>query len=182
MALTVVVALAAVGWVAVTQPENRWAVAVAVPVLVVFFVVLLARSTWIDPASGVLVRRVVWVWKRRVSLATASDISLVNNRGGILLLGVRGQGHRMRTYIPILQLGDGGARSQSPEFLGLVAGQIEHFAPQATRTVATPLRKQADFIAAGGNPAESPLAPLISHSMMNAAKAGGAAGGGSSLL
>lgn len=182
LAITIVVVVGIAAWVAVTQPENRWAVAVGLAVLVVLFVLLVARSTWFEPRSGVLVRRIVWLIKRRISLATARDISLVNNRGGTLLLGVRGEGHRMRTYIPILQIDDGGARCQSPEFLRFVAGQIETFAPQATRTVATPLRKQADFMATGGEPAESPLAPMITRSLVNAAKAGGGAGSGGNLL
>lgn len=179
---TVVVAVGILVWGVVSPvPANRFSAIAAFVILVVLFAVLIGRSTWIDPDRGLVVGKVLWFWRKPVELSTA-HIALVNNRGGTLMLGIRGAGRRTSIYLPLLQIGDYGNRSQEPEFLRFLADVLDRWAPKVQRTVTEPLRKQAEFIASGGAPQESPLAPMLTNSAMKAAKGGGAAGTGGSLL
>lgn len=163
----------------VTQPENRWAVLVFIPLAVIFFAFLLVRRNWVETSTGTVVHRSL-LSTRRIPLGEADKLELVNNRGGALLLRVRRPGGRFSTYLPILALSDYVKRSQPPATLVALAEQIETWAPQR-RTVAKQLRRQAEHLEKGGTAEDSPLAGLITHGVMTAAKAGGAAGG-SSLL
>lgn len=167
--------LAAAGFVAATQPENRWAVAVVVPLLGLGLLTLLSIRTTIDPATGTVCRSVLWVRRRSTPLATASSVKLVNNRAGTLALGVSGAGDRT-TYLPVLTLTDYVERSQSPDFLRFLADQLGRWAPATTTGVVTRLRGQADAVEAGAAPAETPLAPLITRGITGVAKGGGAGG------
>ena len=156
----------------ITQPENRWAaVAVAAAVLAAALWFVSVR-TWVEPDTGTVVREAFWCRRRRAGLGSATSVSLVNNRGGALLFEVR---DRRTLYMPVLTLTDYVERSQSPAVLRLLAEQIDTHAPRA-RPVADQLRTQADFIADGGPATQSPLAGLITHGAIRAAKAGGAGG------
>jgi hypothetical protein len=66
-------------------------------------------------------------------------------------------------------------RLQSPEILDLLADQIDTHVPSA-RPTAVLLRRQADFIAAGGAAPDSPMAAMTSRGALNAAMAGGIGG------
>ena len=167
--------LAVVGimvYVGVTQPANRWAVAVGAAVLLVVTLWVVSSRMWVEPDTGTVVRESFWCRRRRVDLRSATSVALVNNRAGALLLGIK---HRRTLYLPVLALTDYVERSQPPEFLRFLADQVDAHAPRARR-VAIQLRAQADFVAGGGAAAESPLARLVTRGVLTAAKAGGIGG------
>jgi len=169
MAGTVVLVLGVMAWVALTQPGNRWAVAVGAVLLGLATVWVLTRRIWLEPATGAVVRTSLWA-RRRVELGSARSVRLVDSRGGTLLLAVTDE----RTlYLPLLAHTDYVHRCQRPPLLRRLAEQIDTFAPDA-RAVATQLRGQADFLQAGGPLEQSPLVRLITHSVTGAAKLGGA--------
>jgi hypothetical protein len=172
---TLVAVLAVCGYLFATQPENRWAVFVLLPVGVLFVAFLLVRRTWVETSSGVVVQQTL-LGRRRASLASAGRLELVNNRGGVLLLRVRRENGRRSTYLPILALTDYVEASQPPGLLVALAEQMEQWAPGQART-ATQLRRQAEYLEAGGDAKTSPLAGLVTHGVVSAARGGGAAGG-----
>lgn len=176
---TLLAVLAMSAYFFLTQPQNRWAVLVVVPVAALLVAFVLLRRTWVETGTGVVVR-VTLLGTRKVSLGEADKLELANNRGGALLLRVRQRGRRGSVYLPVLLLTDYVRRSQSPAVLEALAEQLETWAPRR-RPVAGQLRRQADHLRTGGSAEDSPLAALVSHGVISAAKAGGAAGG-SSLL
>jgi len=144
-------------WVWATRPANRSSVVTGTVVLVVLLVVLVARRTWLDPQRGQVVREVLFVWRRPVAWADAERVRLSSNRGGQLLLEVRGADRRTSIYLPLVAVDLGGDRSQAPELLRLLADQVETWAPTRSAVVSA-LRAQADHLAGGGSVRESPLA------------------------
>lgn len=176
---TLVVLVGAMAYVAVTQPQfTAGAVAVAL-VAVLLAVAVSTRRQWLEPERGRL--GVEWLGglRRSVDLADARTVKLVDNRGGGLMLAVApASGRTMQ--VPVLLLSDYVQASQEPAVLRLLADQIDTFSPAAA-SVAGRLRRQADYGETGGPPAESPLAGLVSHTVIRAAKGGGAAGGTSLL-
>jgi hypothetical protein len=168
---TVVLAAVVLGWVALTQPGNRWAVAVATVLLGLATVRALARRIWLEPATGAVVRTSLRV-RHRVELGSARSIRFVDSRGGTLLLAVT-DGRTL--YLPLLIHTSYVHRSQRPPILRLLAEQIDTWAPEA-RAVAAQLRGQADYLDANGPLDRSPLAVLVSHPVTGAAKLGGAGG------
>ena len=156
----------------ITQPENRWLAAVILAATAITVLGVASSRAWIEPATGTVVRENFWRLRRRAPLRSAKSISLVNNRAGGLHLGIK---HRRTTYVPVLLLTDYVERSQSPEMLRVLADQIDTHAPSAAPT-AVLLRRQADFIAAGGAAPDSPLAAMTTRGALNAAKAGGVHG------
>jgi len=174
---TLVVVVAVLGYLAVTQPQNRWAVLVVVPLAVLLVAFLLVRRTWVETGTGVVVSRTL-LRTRRVPLSKARPLELVSNRGGGVLLRVGGP--HASAYLPVLALTDYVEASQPAHVLLALAEQIDRWAPQGART-ASQLRRQADHVAAGGDARRSPLAVLVTRGVINAAKGGGAAGGTSVL-
>jgi hypothetical protein len=173
LAGTVALVLGVLAWVALTQPANRWAVAVGAALLVATALWLMSRRTWLDPASGTVVQESLWCRQRRFALRSASSLRLVDNRAGVLLLAIT---DGRTAHLPVLALTDYVRRSQPPPLLRMLAEQIDTWAPQGARRIAAQLRTQADFIAAGGAAERSPLAALVTHGVVRAAKAGGAGG------
>ncbi len=163
------------GWVAVTQPENRVWVAVVLPLLVGWMVVLGWTSASLDPATGVLVTRRCRV-PRRVALAPGTTVALVPNGAGALLLALRPRGARRRTYLTVLALTDYVEASQSPHVLTQLADTLERHCGGGARGVVRALREQAAHVAAGGTPRTSPLAPMLTYGAITAARLGGAGG------
>ena len=153
-------------WALLTQPiENQVAAILVSAFLLVFFGFLIFRKTWLDTERGLVVRVIAGAWKRPVAWADASVIRVQGNNGGQALLEVRGQGRRTSTYLPLVAVDLGGDRSQPPEFLRLLADQIERWAPHR-EAVVKQLRAQADHVAAGGSIRESPVALThIAHSV-----------------
>ena len=157
VAAVVVGVPAVVGFLWATQPDNRpFALALGV-IVVVGALLLLVRRTWLDTARGTVVREVLLVRRQSVAWADAEVVKLTNNRAGQLMLEVRGAGRRTSIHLPLVAVDLGGDRSQSAEFLGVLADQIEHWAPQRS-SVVTKLRAQAEHVASGGGVRESPLA------------------------
>jgi len=145
-------------WALLTQPVTNQVVAVVVgPGLLVFFALLIFRSTSLDTERGLVVRTICGVWDRRVAWAGATVVRIRNNNAGQALLEVRGDGRRTSTYLPLVAVDLGGDRSQPPEVLGLLAEQLERWAPERGAVVKL-LRAQADHMAAGGAVRESPVA------------------------
>jgi len=177
---TAVVAVAVVGYLAVTQPENRGYAVAAVASLALFFVVLLWQSTWLDPVAGTVTRVRCRVWRREVRLAPGTTVVLVPNGGGALLLTVapaRGRG----LHLPVVARTDYVEKTQPPALLRLLADTVEQHRAGGARPVAEALRRQADHVAGGGPVATSPLAALLAYGMGTAAKAGGAGAVGGHL-
>jgi hypothetical protein len=179
---TAVVAIAVVGSVFVTQPENRIYVATLIPALTLFFVVLLWQSTWFDPVAGTVTKVRCRLWRRTVQLEPATSAALVPSGGGTLLLALRPRGARRRVFILVLALTDYVEKSQSPALLRSLADSLEQHRAGGAADVVVALRAQAEHLEAGGEARTSPLAPLVTHGAMTAAKAGGAGAIGGDLL
>jgi hypothetical protein len=179
---TVVGSVAVVAYLFVTQPENRIFVVTLIPVLAVFFVVLLWQSTWFDPVAGTVTKVRCRLWRRTVQLEPATSVALVPTAGGTLLLALRPRGARRRVFILVLALTDYVEKSQSPALLRLLADSLEQHRAGGAADVVVALRAQAEHLEAGGKARTSPLAPLVTHGAMTAAKAGGAGAIGGNLL
>ncbi|QGQ20584.1 hypothetical protein GC089_17060 [Cellulomonas sp. JZ18] len=172
---TFVAVLVMMAWVAVTQPENRVWVAVTLPLMGLWVTFLVRRSVTFDPGTGVVTRTVVGV-SRELRLVPGTEVALVPNGAGALLLALRPPGARRRTYLLILSMTDYVEASQPPELLRGLADTLERFCGPATRAVVRQLREQADHVAGGGTARTSPLAALLTYGVLRAAKAGGAGG------
>ena len=133
LAAAVVGAGAVLAWVGATQPDNRPFVAAAAAVLVLAVLAVLGQRTWIDLGRGEVVRETFFVRRRAVAWADAERVALTGNRGGQVLLEVRGRGTSI--FLPIAADDLGGARSQDPDLLRLLAAQIETWAPERTAVV-----------------------------------------------
>jgi hypothetical protein len=174
------VALAVVcAYLFATQPHNRWAVLVVLAAAVLLAAFLLVRRTWVDTSTGEVVQRTL-LGTRAVPLGDVETMELTSNRGGVLLLRVRRRGSRRSTYLPVLALTDHVSRSQPAATLRALAEQVRTWAPERQQVLAQ-LRAQADHLEGGGSAEDSPLAPLVTTTVADAARGGGAAGGTSPL-
>lgn len=147
----------------ITQPDNRVFVLVVGPLFALYVIALSWRSIWLEPAEGALLM-VRWrVYHRRVPLGPGTQIALVPNRAGELLLGARPPSVRRRLYVPILALTVYVERSQDPAVLRLLADTLQRHGTGGGPTVVRQLRAQAEYIEAGGHPRTSPLAASVTH-------------------
>lgn len=121
-----------------TQPDTRVAVVVFDVIFVAFFAALLSRRVVIDTRTGTVTREMLAFLRRT---ATWQQATLQTTYTGQRLLSV-GPAH-----IPIAADDAGGARSQSPEFLELLAGQVEQWAPEK-QAVVRELHQLAELAAA----------------------------------
>lgn len=142
-----------------TQPEHRTAALVLIPVVVTVMFVILGGSLWIEPAAGnVVVIR--WGWQRRCyPLRADTRVEIVPSP--LLaqqLLRVRVPERRTTFHVVLLALAMEDGRSMSPEHLRLIAGTLDAHCPTAAPDVVALLRAQAEHIAGGGSPGDSPLA------------------------
>ena len=159
VAAAVVGALALAVWAVLTRPLLDAAFGTGCLVLVVLVVGGLAlRRHELDTRHGAVVR--VWGPGRRPVAWREAEARLVPNRGGPLLLAVRRPGGRA-THLPLLAADLGGARSQSPVFLRLLADEVER---GGHGTVAGRLRAQAEHLDGGGDVLGSPLHRLMATS------------------
>ncbi|WP_024286245.1 hypothetical protein [Cellulomonas sp. KRMCY2] len=177
---TAVVTVAVVVYLAVTQPENRWAAYTLVPAVLLAIAVLASQRAWIDPVAGT-VARARWLTARRtVALSAATTVRLVGS-GPQALLDVRSASRGV--YLKLLVVSDYVEASQEPAFLTLVAEVLERHVPAKVRgAVPGELRAQAKHLAGGGTPKTSPLARLTSNAMTRGVGGIGAGGGGLSQL
>lgn len=174
MVSTAAAVVVAGGYVGVTQPQNRWAVAIGLVVLAVAILLLVSDRRWLDTAPGAVGRSRLGR-HRRILLQPTSSVQLVSNRAGGIVLAVRPQKGRPM-YIGVLMLSDYVEKSLPADFLRLLADTIERGRPGGARLVVAELRAQADHVAGGGSARTSPLAVRTSYGAINAAKAGGAGG------
>ncbi len=171
----------AIGWIAVTQPQHRLAVAVLTPAVVAACVLAFWSSTWVDPAAGAFVRVRLGRFRRRVPLGPSTSVSLVSSGAGTLLLSVRAPSSRGRFFVTVLALTDYIERSLPPDLLRLLADTLEQHRAGGSRDAVIALRAQAGHLDAGGDARTSPLAGRVSHGALTAAKIGGAGGIGGHL-
>ena len=152
--VTVLGVVAVTGYFALDSATRVPAILVGI-LLLGFFAVLLSRRTWIDTAHGQVVRETARVYRRAVPWAEVRAVQVKSNNGGQALLQVQGSGGS--AWIPLVAVDLGGDRSQPPEFLELLADEIERWAPERGAVVKQ-LRAQAAHVASGGDVRESPIA------------------------
>jgi hypothetical protein len=171
-----------VGYLTWTQPENRWTLAVIVPVLALLVAWAAGQRCWLDRSSGTVVWQRFWVSRRTQRLADVASVELRPN-GQHLLLQLRDSDSGRRRYLTLLALTDYVQRSQEPELLEILAEDVAAHCPRgAVGDVPAQLRRQAAHLRAGGEAKSSPLASRVTGGMINVVKGGGAVGGGSGLL
>ena len=169
---TAVAAVAVGAYLGATQPGNRVYVVTAYPALTLFFVVLLWQSTWVDPVAGRVLRVRCRIWRREVPLAPGTEVALVPNGAGAVLLRARPRGAR-GLVLPVVTRTDYVERSQPPDLLRVLADAVERHHADGAGSVARVLRRQADHLAAGGTVAGSPLGLLVTSGARTAAGTGG---------
>ncbi|WP_040164380.1 hypothetical protein [Microbacterium gorillae] len=156
--------------IAVTQPANRaWAL-IGTPVLCLIFAGMLATRTVLDADHGSITTTRVWVFRRRVDLASATRIAIGPNNNNRAVFGVRGSGGTV--FVDLVHCSTGVNVALEPPALTALADAVERFVPPAVprRTeVVAQLRAQAAFLAGGGRPQDSPLAPMATASLVKAA-------------
>ncbi len=154
MAVAVGGLVAVVGYFSLAGPTRVPAIVVGV-LLLGSFAVLLSRRTWLDAANGRVVRETARVYRRAVPWAEARAVQVRSNNAGQALLQVQGGGGS--AWIPLVAVDLGGDRTQQPQFLELLADEVERWAP--TRgAVVKQLRAQAAHVASGGTVRDSPIA------------------------
>jgi hypothetical protein len=153
-----VVGLTVVGYLAITQPENRpW---IVLPILAIAGPVAmgLSQKHWLEPRSGTFGYEHLWLWRRTATLSPELPVSLVDGGNGVLQLCLGSPPGRV--FVPLLRLSQYDHSSQPPEVLRLVAEQLaRHTAGR--KDVADRLTRQADHVAADRPLEESPLAVLL---------------------
>lgn len=175
---TVLVLLAVLGYLWVTQPANRWAAAVVLPVVLVAVLAVTGSRQWLDPGARTIAWQRFWVLRATVATSEVTGVGLVSNHAGGVLLSLRA-GHRRR-HLPVLLLSQYVRASQSPEICLAMAELVESTPDPGT--VPDQLRAQARSIEAGAPPERSFLANRAGDRWARIAGGGGAVGGGSSLL
>lgn len=163
LAATLVVSLAIIVYIALTQPQNLIGAGFALVVLLLGLLVFV-RAQWLDPESGVVGQTILWFWRSSLELTPDLPIALVDVGNGTLSLSL-GRFPR-RIFIQLLRLDVYDHTSQEPAVLRLLADQINRRIP-AKREMADRLNRQADHIESGGRPDSSPLASLVVKHTVN---------------
>ena len=179
---TLVVVVLVVGYLAVTQPANRWA-AVVVGVLVVLAALAVVGSRqWVDASARTLTWQRFFVLRTTVAAHDVSSVSLVSNRAGGVVLAV-GSGSRTR-HMAVLVLSQYVRSGQGAAVCEALADVVEAMdtASGKPASVAERLRAQGSAAAKGTPPEKSPLASMASDKFARIAGGGGAAGSGGSWL
>jgi hypothetical protein len=154
MAVAVVGMVAVVGYFSLDGSTRVPAILVGV-LLLGSLAVLLSRRTWLDTDNGRVVRETARVYRREVPWAEARTVRVRSNNGGQALLQVQGGGGS--AWIPLVAVDLGGDRTQPPQFLELLADEVERWASDRGAVVKQ-LRAQAAHVASGGAVRESPIA------------------------
>ena len=154
LGVAVVGIVGVVGYLALDSTTRVPAIIVGA-LLLLFLGVLVSRRTWLDTGRGTVVREAARVLRREVPWADAAAVQVRSNNVGQALLQVKGR--RGSAYIPLVAVDTGGDRTQSPEFLELLADQVERWAPERGAVVKQ-LRSQAAHVTSGGSVRESPIA------------------------
>lgn len=112
-----------------------------------------------------MIWRKLWIRTSRVPLAKLARVSVITNKGGGLVVGLKSNGRLRRRFLPLLALPNATLQiSMTPERMNILADAFERWTPAEVRgdTVEL-LRAQAAYVAGGGPLTESPLAPRISY-------------------
>ena len=117
-------------WAVMTQPPSVWGP--GVPLMVALLAALTAFagvSRRLD-ADGAAVTQVrARVLRRRVALGPGTEVVLVPNGGGSVLLGLQGQGEHRRLHLPLLTADVYGDRMQSAAVFGALADALSRDLP-----------------------------------------------------
>lgn len=161
----------------VTDPSSwPWVAVTGVPIALLVWYLTTTRL-WLEPDRGVFVEAHFGFLRREIPLPKMTEVKFVDNRAGGLLLGMRRPGRRRRYLLSLLVISDYGGSTVLAEYLRLYADQLERWVPaQARGDVVAGLRKQVAHLESGGSVEDSPLAKLVTRTISNVAKAGGAAG------
>jgi hypothetical protein len=170
-------------WAVATQPPGVWGPGVPFMVALVALLAVTAWvSRWVDADGGAVTQVRARVLRRRVPLGPPTEVVLVPNGGGSVVLGLRGPGERRRLYLPLLTTDVYGDRMQSAALFRTLADAIERHGGAGGRQVVAALRAQAKAADDGVPVRQTPLGGLATDGVLRAARAGGAAGAGGSLL
>lgn len=179
--------LYAVPWVVgvpvlVTQPENRPFVIAFVPGFTLFVMWLHVRRRWLLDGR-LLVQTRVWVFTRRVDLPTARHVELRKHGGGVAQLVVRQEVKGKGITLELQAHTEYIDAARPPEQLEPLAKALSGAPATGAGILARVMKAQAKHLREGGDLHTAPLAEYVGRSALGgAAKAGGAAGGGTSLL
>lgn len=182
MVATLLVSMAVIGYLAVTQPENRWACVVIAALILLAAVAVLGSRQWVDPEQRTLTWQRAWVVRSTVPAGDVDDVRLEANRAGGVVLRVRAG--RRRRYLLVLQLSQYVRASQPPDVclaLAEVVAAMTRAGGEAA-SVADQLRAQARSLEGGEAPERSALAGRASDRFTKIVGGGGALGGGTSQL
>lgn len=170
-------------WAVVTQPPSVWGPGVPfLVVLVATLGVLVWVSRWVDADRGAVTQVRARVLRRRVPLGPGTEVTLVPNGGGSVVLGLRAPGQRRRLYLPLLTADVYGDRMQSAALFRTLADAVERHGVAGGRQVVAALRAQAAAADEGMPVRLTPLGGLATDGVLRVARGGGAAGAGGSLL
>nr|WP_297429813.1 hypothetical protein [uncultured Actinotalea sp.] len=160
-------------WAVMTQPPSVWGP--GVPLMVALLAALTAFagvSRRLD-ADGAAVTQVrARVLRRRVALGPGTEVVLVPNGGGSVLLGLQGQGEHRRLHLPLLTADVYGDRMQSAAVFGALADAIERHGGAGGRQVVTALRAQARAADDGVPVRQTPLGGLATEGVLRGAGRG----------
>jgi hypothetical protein len=161
---TLLSVLAAIAFLFVTQPENRWAVWVVLALIVLFVIFVSTGRRWIETSTGTVVWQRCWVLRSRVKLENATSFEFVSDPGVSLAVAIRSPESRRRRNIDVLLLTMYVKGSMAPELLNGFADQIERWShAQAYGNLPKQLRAQAKHVNSGGEPDASPLARQLTR-------------------
>ena len=156
-----------------TQPPSVWGP--GVPLMVALLAALTAFagvSRRLD-ADGAAVTQVrARVLRRRVALGPGTEVVLVPNGGGSVLLGRQGQGEHRRLHLPLLTADVYGDPMQSAARVGALAHAIERHGGAGARQVVTALRAQARAADDGVPVRQTPLGELATEGVLRGAGRG----------
>lgn len=166
----------------ITDPSTRPFVLGIVGLFALGVLVVRGRSQHLEPTTGVVDSRRLWLFRDRFALEKVTKVELVTNNGGGLALALSRRGRRRR-FLPLLLLGDYADLSLDPERLEALADQLERWvAADARGEVAALLREQADFVRTGAALTESPFASRVRYLWSNVAKGVGGSGSAAGWL
>lgn len=127
----------------------------------------LSGHIWLEPDTGIMIWRRLWIRTARVSLAEVERVAVITNRAGGLMVSVKCKGRVRRRFLPVLALVKMHI-SMTPERMSVLADAFERWTPtQARGDTVELLRAQAAYVAQGGPLTESPLAPRISSTWLD---------------
>lgn len=175
---TLVAVWGVVGWLFLTQPENR-PFTVAAPLITVLALCLLWRRKWLE--GSILVERRLGLFTTRLDLAQAVVVDVIGSGSGTAMLAVRPAGKRLRRFVGLQAHTAYVDTALPPEPLEALARAISGAHATGAAEAARLLRAQAAHLRAGGSTDTAPLARFTGNPL-GVAGAVGAGGGTAGLI